>query len=183
LPHTAWHWYSYGMYHLKPGDYVLSFKSAHLRERMAIHCFAVLPLITPPDGRAAIVPPFKPLEARGSGWSPQAQLLVSNTPGAQAKVHFEMPVTAIYDVYLIALIPAGYRLRVALENLGEVREVEVVGGDGLWRAYPLGSFPWGRGQGSFTFTNDPDNGDEAVKVDALLLVPRTHRVYLPLVRK
>jgi hypothetical protein len=94
-----------------------------------------------------------------------------------------MPVTAIYEVYLVALITAGYRLRVALENPSEAREIEVVGSDGLWGVYPLGSFSWGRGQGSFTFTNDPDNGDEAVKVDALLLVPRTHRVYLPLVRE
>jgi len=179
----GWYWQSYGMYELDVGDYALSFKSAYLRRRLAAHCFFLAPLLPLPGGRLCVVPPFRPLEARGPGWSPQGQLLTSTTPGAEAQVPFDVPLLAEYDVHLVARIPPGYRLGVRLEQGGAPRDIWLTGETDRWQVFPLGQVAWMRGEAAIGFQNDLDNGTEAVQVDALLFVPQQHRVWLPLVLK
>jgi uncharacterized protein (DUF362 family) len=180
---SGWYWQSYGMYDLDVGDYALSFKSAYLRRQLAVHCFFLAPLLPLPDGRLCVVPPFRPLEARGPGWDPQNQLLTSTTPGAEAQVPFDVPLLAKYDVHLVARIPPGYRLGVRLGQGDATHDTWLTGEVDHWRVFPLGQVAWARGEAASGFQNDPTNGTEAMQVDALLFLPRQRRVWLPLVTK
>jgi uncharacterized protein (DUF362 family) len=180
---SGWYWQSYGMYELDAGDYALSFKSAYLRRQLAVHCFFLAPLLPLPDGRLCVVPPFRPLEARGPGWEPQGQLLTSTVPGAEAQVPFDVPVLAEYDVHLVARIPPGYRLGVRLEQGHIVHDTWLTGEVNRWQVFSLEQVNWTRGEAAIGFQNDPHNGTEAVQVDALLFLPRQHRAYLPWVAK
>jgi uncharacterized protein (DUF362 family) len=180
---SGWYWQSYGMYELDVGDYALSFKSAYLRRRLAVHCFFLAPLLPLPDGRLCVLPPFRPLEARGSGWEPQNQLLTSTTPGAEAQVSFDVPLLAEYDVHLVAHIPPGYRLGVRLEQGDTAHDTWLTGEADRWQILSLGQMAWTRGEAAIGFQNDPANGTQAMQVDALLFLPGQHRVWLPLVAK
>lgn len=180
---NGWYWQSYGMYDLDAGDYALSFKSAYLRRRLAVHCFFLAPLLPLPDGRLCVVPPFRPLEARGPGWVPQNQLLTSTTPGAEAQVPFDVPFLAEYDAHLVARIPSGYRLGVRLEQGDTTHDTWLTSETDHWQILSLGQTAWERGEAAIGFQNDPANGAQAMQVDALLFLPRQRRVWLPLVAK
>jgi len=180
---SGWYWQSYGMYELNVGDYALSFKSAYLRRRLAVHCFFLAPLLPLPNGRPCVIPPFRPLEARGQGWWQQGQLLTSTTPGAEAQVSFDVPLLAEYDAHLVARIPPGYRLGVRLEQGDTAHDTWLTGEADRWQILSLGQMAWARGEAAIAFQNDPANGTEAMQVDALLFLPRQRRVWLPLVAK
>jgi len=175
----GWFWQSYGMYDLEPGDYALSFKSAYLRRRLAVHCFFLAPLLPLPDGRLCVIPPFRPLEARTQGWTRQGQLLASTTPGAVAQAPFDVPLVAEYEVHLVARIPPGYQLGVRLEQGEKALDFWLTGEKDRWEIFPLGKVAWSRGEAAISLQNGPNNGTEAVQVDALLFSPQQHRSWLP----
>jgi len=94
-----------------------------------------------------------------------------------------VPLLAEYDVHLVARIPPGYRLGVRLEQGSAAHDTWLTGEADRWQVFPLGQVGWMRGEAAIGFQNDPDNGTEAVQVDALLFLPRQHRAWLPWMAK